>query len=572
MDRAIASLVAGCLALSAASPAVSQTAQPAAGHWGYLLTNGSRIYYEDFGRGPAIILIHDGLAHGEVWEQQVAAFAEHYRVVSYDRRGYGRSDAPTQPYSNIDDLEALLSELDIDNATLIGSSSGGALAINFALTHPGKVDALVLVGAVVNGMGYSSHFVRRGYSLFGPDIQTTVDRMVNDQYHIAPENTAARDRLRELLTKHPRNLEFGKFRLMVEPDFSALERLPEIGVPTLIIGAEADIPDVHVHAGALDAGIAGAARVVIPNAGHLVYLEQPAAFNEAVLEFLSLLSLRLEDRLRRQDRQSSFERGLADVGTTELYYEVMGQGPPLVLIHGGGLDHRMWDDQFEAFARHFRVIRYDAQGHGLSRNRTAVFAAHDDLYRLLRTLKVDKAHVLGLSLGGRIAVDFALAHPEMIRALLPVSPGLSGYQFTSQGMLQNMQRLSEALRAGKIDDAVECMQRSWTDGPARTPDQVDSVVRERVRVMLRGGLDPGKSRGEGKFLDPPALGRLNEINAPTLIILGALDVGDILTIGDHLEDGIDGAEKIVLPGAAHMVNMERPAQFNRIVLEFLKDK
>src|SRR5437660_12337913 len=121
------------------------------------------------------------------------------------------------------------------------------------------------------------------------------------------------------------------------------------------------------------------------------------------------------------------QHGYCDVQGGKIYYEVAGQGHPLVLIHGGQLDRRMWDEQFQFFASRYKVIRYDVRGFGQSPAANKPFSQSEDLATVLKCAKADKAYVVGLSLGGRIAIDFTLAHPEMVDALIPVAPGLSGF-------------------------------------------------------------------------------------------------------------------------------------------------
>lgn len=254
---------------------------------------GSRIYFESVGAGPPIIFMHDGLLHSEVWDGQVTAFSAQYTFIKYDRRGYGRSDPPTEPFSNEIDLLRLFDANGIDRAVLVGSSSGGGIAVNFALSHPDRVIALVLVGAVVEGLGFSSHFTQRNAANFGADSVGRVDRWVADPWLVAPQNASAKARLRELLEADAGDLALEECKpSRAYPDVKpgpelALSRLHEIDVPTLIVTGAADIPDVHAHAGALVSGIKRAQRTVIADVGHLSYLENPSAFNELVLEFLS---------------------------------------------------------------------------------------------------------------------------------------------------------------------------------------------------------------------------------------------------------------------------------------------
>jgi 3-oxoadipate enol-lactonase len=255
---------------------------------GQIEVEGGRLFYEEAGTGDCIVLIHDGLVHREVWDAQFPAFAQDHRVVRYDRRGYGKSDPPTVPYSNVADLLRVFEQLGIERACVMGMSAGGGLSIDFALAHPEKVNALVLVGAVVSGFDYTPHFYTRGgrltQQIYSDPAAFRLYWTTTDPYDMAPSSTAARERVRQLLEEYPGNTDVSKHNLQTEPP-PALHRLGEIHVPTLIVAGEYDIPDVHAHAGAIDAGIAGAQRVVIAGSGHLVPLEQPEAFNAAVRTF-----------------------------------------------------------------------------------------------------------------------------------------------------------------------------------------------------------------------------------------------------------------------------------------------
>ncbi len=551
----------------------ASSALPPPVHAGQLPVNGGEIYYEEFGAGYPVVFIHDGLVHREVWDAQVPVFAAHYRVIRYDRRGYGLSAASAVPYSNEEDLGVLLDSLRVDHCVLIGSSAGGGLVVDFALAQPQRVDGLVLVGAVVNGLGYSAHFIERAIRNLRQPPAEWAATWANDPYAVAPGNDAARRRVLELLTKFPGNLDRAAGALQRDPERPALPRLSEIRVPTLIVTAEKDIPDVFMHAGALEAGIPGAQVKVLYNAGHLCYLEQPAAFNEAVLEFLSLLSLPqspAELAQRASPPWTTLRSGFAPVDGSVLYYEVMGAGKPLVLVHGGLLDHRMWDDQFAALAHEFRVIRYDVRAHGLSPCVYGPRRDYEDLRALLDHLGIERAHVAGLSMGGGIAIDFALEHPERVLSLIPVSSGLSGYPFDSEQMQENGRRIRDAIYRLDLDAAAEAFQRFWTDGPRRKPEEVNPAVRQKVRRMTLGGLQPGKDNFQVVYPEPAALDRLAEIQAPTLVCLGELDMPEIHDITERIMKNVRGARRVTFPHAAHMLNMEDPARFNRELTTFLK--
>ncbi len=256
---------------------------------GHIKVNGGRIFYEAAGNGPAVIMIHDGLLHRETWNAQFIAFAGSHRVMRWDRRGYGRSDSPKAPFSNLDDLLILMNSLKVERATLMGCSSGGLLAIDFTLDHPERVSSLVLVGPIISGFGFSKHFTTRGDrakpKADAPAAEKIKYWAQKDPWITAPKSKAAKDKMEMLLTANPQNLS-GSGRYARGPGRSAMELLSEIKVPTLILAGESDIPDVHVHIGVIQASIAGSQRVVLTHSGHLAHFEVPDAFNQVVLDFL----------------------------------------------------------------------------------------------------------------------------------------------------------------------------------------------------------------------------------------------------------------------------------------------
>jgi pimeloyl-ACP methyl ester carboxylesterase len=258
---------------------------------GYLILDGDSIYYEWTGSGQTLILIHDGLLHREVWNEQFSYFSKNYRVVRYDRRGYGASSAARASYTHLGDLNALFEQLGVEHAVLVACSSGGALAIDCALAYPRKVDALVLVGAVVGGFSYTPHMHTRGGHLSGgfeSELEEALYYVKDDPYEIYTENKYAKEKALAMIYAHPPKE--NRRQQFIRPEIPAYRRLGEISIPTLILVGEYDIPDVHAHAGAIDAGIANSHRRLIPGSGHLVPLEQPALFNELLHTFLTDMS------------------------------------------------------------------------------------------------------------------------------------------------------------------------------------------------------------------------------------------------------------------------------------------
>lgn len=261
------------------------------------------------------------------------------------------------------------------------------------------------------------------------------------------------------------------------------------------------------------------------------------------------------------------QTGIAHLEGADLYYEIAGAGPFLVLTHAGFVDRRMWDEQFQVFAKHYRVVRYDRRGFGNSKLTPGPFSHRYDLYQLLKFLRIERAHLLGCSMGGALIIDFALEHPEMVTSLILVASALGGSRPQGE-MPKPLQELLVAMQAKDIDRAAELAVRIWIDGPRRTPDQVDPRIRERGREMSRAALP--NFFVEEEPLEPPALERLHEITAPTLVIEGELDDASIAAIGDLLTSHIAGARKVIISGAAHLPNMEKPDEFNSTVLTFLQ--
>src|SRR6266436_1235750 len=270
------------------------------------------------------------------------------------------------------------------------------------------------------------------------------------------------------------------------------------------------------------------------------------------------------------------QKGIAEVNGTSLYYEVAGEGHPLVLNHGGLVDNHLWDDQFDEFAKHFKVIRYDIRGFGDSgmiKKGMEPYSMERDLFSLLQFLDIQKTYVLGLSMGGALAIDITLQYPEMVDALITVGAGLSGFEMgePDEELKAKFEEMDEAFKSGNIARSVEISLQIWTDGPFRTPEQVDPQVRERVRAMTTRNFERGDDEEvRSQHLEPPAAGRLSEIHVPTLIIVGGEDVEIILAIADKLEKDIVGAKKVVISGTAHHLNMEKPQEFNRVVIKFLE--
>jgi pimeloyl-ACP methyl ester carboxylesterase len=266
------------------------------------------------------------------------------------------------------------------------------------------------------------------------------------------------------------------------------------------------------------------------------------------------------------------ESGFIEVDGGRLYYEADGSGHPLVLVHAGVANLRQWDEQVPLFAEHYRVIRYDTRGWGRSETDQVEFSNHEDLAAVLDALGERSAYVLGLSRGGSIVLNFALAHPERADALISCAGGIDGFEVPDtaeeEATWEQAQRHEEAHDWEWVADFET---RLWVDGPGQRPDRVDPVIRERVHDWILTTYQEEKNEGKPQRLAPPAISRLGELHLPTLVMVGDLDERVTQLACRHLAEAVPGARFEEFHGAAHMLNLEQPEKFNRLVLDFLRD-
>ena len=248
-------------------------------------------------------------------------------------------------------------------------------------------------------------------------------------------------------------------------------------------------------------------------------------------------------------------------------YDEAGNGEPLLLVHAGIADRRMWDDVWPTLTARHRVIRFDLRGYGETPLPDGRFTYAADAEALLAARGVERAHVVGISMGGGVALDLALAHPERVERLVLVAPVLPGWEW---GAAMNAFDAAEtaALERGDVAEASWVNVRFWVDGP-RPPDVVDPALRRRVFEMQRRAFEADNPNAEAGWLIPNRRDRLGEVRAPTLIIVGELDQPDVAEMGNLMADAIPDARLVSMAGVAHLPPMEAPEDFARMVLRFL---
>jgi 3-oxoadipate enol-lactonase len=251
-----------------------------------------------------------------------------------------------------------------------------------------------------------------------------------------------------------------------------------------------------------------------------------------------------------------------------IYYRRSGVGFPVVFLHAGVADSRMWEPQAAGLAEHFDVITPDMRGFGESELPPGSWSPAADVLALMNALGLRQApHLIGCSIGGRTAIDFALEHPERVSKLVLVGAGVSGQTDDEDESIY-----AEVEAAVKTKDLVALNQaemKLWLVGPGRLPSHVDQRLRDLFLDMNGRALQNDFDNAPVEKLDPPAFGRLSEIKAPTLVIVGDHDLPQIQKTADLLVSKIHGARKSVIHDAAHLPNLEHPEKFNGLLLDFL---
>jgi 3-oxoadipate enol-lactonase len=253
-----------------------------------------------------------------------------------------------------------------------------------------------------------------------------------------------------------------------------------------------------------------------------------------------------------------------------IHYERSGSGFPLLLIHAGIADGRMWEPQVKAWANQFDMIRPDLRGFGDSELPPAPYSERADVVALLDHLGVDRAHVVGCSMGGTLAIDLAVEHPERVERLVLVAAGVSGSDLGKSDAALFVD-IEAADKAGDLDAVNRAEVRLWVDGPRRAEGSAAAAVRDLVLDMNGRSLLTDWASAEHQALDPPAIGRLGDITAPTLVVVGDEDLPHASANAGVITSKVPGARRATISGAAHLPSLERPAEFNRLVLAFLTE-
>ena len=266
---------------------------------------------------------------------------------------------------------------------------------------------------------------------------------------------------------------------------------------------------------------------------------------------------------------TSVDTGRVAVNGGSLYYEAAGVGPPVILLHGGNLDRRMWDLQFALLRQRYRVVRYDARGFGRSSAADRPFAAHDDLAALVRELHLSGAALVGLSMGGRIAIDFALAHPGLVDRLVLAAPGISGGTWAADGdTLWLPQARAAAKRGDSVGVALAWLGSAYIRTALQPPERA-AAVRQMVVDNASYWMGIVRHHDLEREATPPAADHLKDLQTPVLLLVGDSDTPFIYDVAKAIAQRAPHVRRVDVPHAGHMLNLEAPEQFNAELLAFL---
>lgn len=267
------------------------------------------------------------------------------------------------------------------------------------------------------------------------------------------------------------------------------------------------------------------------------------------------------------------ERGKIPVAGGELAFEAIGSGPPVLFVHSAITDGRLWDREMPRVGAHHRAVRFDLRGYGGSTPATAPFRYVDDIAAVCRHLHLERPLLVGSSMGGAHAIDYALDHPGQVRGLLLVAPGLSGgvtppFDAAQTAAFEYDDRESQAIAtrwtAGDPGGAFDLLRQLWCVA-------LEGEAVDRLRRMVEQNPEEVFADRSAQHWQrsPPAEGRLPTLRVPSTLLIGDRDNPSSAVFADRIARAIPGCRKVPVAGADHLVNLSRPAEFDAALAALL---
>ena len=267
--------------------------------------------------------------------------------------------------------------------------------------------------------------------------------------------------------------------------------------------------------------------------------------------------------------------GTIQAGGFQVYYEREGKGEAVLLLHAGFQDHTMWKDQVAELSKHYTVITIDQPFHGNTTGMDTTTLVADIIHTVLDNLNLDKVSVIGLSMGAASAQDFAIANPEHVNKLILIASGVNGYERDHKidsTAFAWYPVMMAALEARDTAEAAKIFTRVWAEGPYRSADSLKAPVSQYVYATTLATLKKHKIMGWPTWQqNPPAIDKLSTIKVPVLIIHGDKDIPYMMESNMFLEKNIPGAKRVLVKDVAHMLNMEKPDEVNKRIMDFLTE-
>lgn len=257
--------------------------------------------------------------------------------------------------------------------------------------------------------------------------------------------------------------------------------------------------------------------------------------------------------------------GTVAVDGGSLYYETLGKGAPVILIHGGFGDRRMWDPQFEPLSQAFRVIRYDHRGFGKSSAPDKPYSPVADLVALMAHLELKRANLVGNSMGGTLALDFALLQPNLTGAVVVVASTAGGYPAPEEDMKSGNEVLRTAREKGTAAAVPLWLQHPMVAIAMQHPTAgplLRTMVNDNQRMFLA-------EHWPQEPMTPPAYDRLGDLNANVLFVVGDRDIPSVRNGAEASAGRIKKAKLVTIKDADHLLHMEKPAEINKLLVEYI---
>ena len=273
------------------------------------------------------------------------------------------------------------------------------------------------------------------------------------------------------------------------------------------------------------------------------------------------------------EQKQQFKTGSIKAGNLQVYYERTGKGDAILFLHAGLQDHTMWAEQVKALSAQYEVITIDLPYHGKTMGTDTTLLVADMIKILLDSLQLQKVSVAGLSMGGSVAQDFIIAYPERVNKAILISAGINGYEKTHamDSISTNWwQAFRQALNDKDTIQAAIEFTKAWAEGPYRN-DKLQAPVSKNIYSKTLENLTLHKMEGWPLLQDhPPAIEKISSIKVPVLIIDGDKDMPYITANAVFMEKNIPGAKRVLMKDVAHMLNIERPDELNKLIMDFLK--